>query len=153
MDAPDDLLEVQRHLANLVSGGRLARKQADRLMRTLRSELELTARHRSALAAFVDGVLLALDQRALVEGTHYRPVGLGNIAISLRSTWAVVAPVLVAPGQRAAARRFLREPVARQLGVIAYQARARFGSGARHRVLVLHLETARAALNRPAVPA
>lgn len=153
MNVPDDLLEVQRHLANLVSEGRLARQKADRLMRLLRRELELTTRHLSSLAAFVDGVLLALDQRALIEGTHYRQMADGNVALVLRSTWVVVARTLVAPGQRAAARRFLREPIARQLGVVAYQARARFGPGVRHRVLLLNLELARAALNRPAVPA
>lgn len=138
----DDLAELARLLAPLVQSGRLARAGADRVTRTLRTEVQRTDELAGTLVAVLDAAVMAVERGQLELRRH----GLHEY-VHLETLLQV--DELRGLGQRKAHEALLLAIAALPAaGVVSVGTRAAFEDVPRRRYVVIDLERVRAFLIR-----
>lgn len=149
------VLEFQRTVARLVRAGVVSRATATRIQRVVQRDRTEAVAGRRALEEAVLGVLHAIEDGALDEGTHYVRTEAGCLALHLAS----IASATMRGADATRGSRDLRRAFGfgrRLFGdvVVAHSARWTFRAGDRRRATLLDVEQAYAFIGSrpPPVP-
>lgn len=149
------VLEFQRTVARLVRAGVVSRATATRIQRAVQRDRTEAVAGRRALEEAVLGVLHAIEDGALDEGTHYVRTEAGCLALHLAS----IASATMRGADATRGSRDLRRAFGfgrRLFGdvVVAHSARWTFRAGDRRRATLLDVEQAYAFIGSrpPPVP-